>query len=267
MARARRPTRRFRGLCGSDLEKLGTGAVIGHEIEGVLEDGTRVTVMHRVSCGECERCRAGHESTCEEFRELRISPGGFAETLHATHVLALPGSIRAGDGIWVEPLACVLRAAERVPRGRVLVAGCGAIGQLWVQVLALRGDDVRVLEPRRDRLDAALALGASPLDGAVDAAVVTAPPALSDALAALAPGGVLLAFAASGDIQLDLDRVYRNELTLLGSRSATPASFAAAIEVLPSLALPSVVRLPLERFDEGVELYRRGDALKVVFVP
>ncbi len=240
---------------------------MGHEIEGVLEDGTRVTVLHRVSCGECERCRAGHESTCEAFRELRIAPGGFARELHATHVIALPPSIREGDGIWVEPLACVLRAAERVPRGRVLVAGCGAVGQLWVQVLALRGDEVCALEPRQDRYEVALALGASPLDGEVDAAVVTAPPALGDALAALAAGGTLLAFAASGEIAIDLDRVYRNELTLLGSRSATPASVAAAIELLPSLQLPPVVRLPLERFDEGVELYRRGDVLKVVFEP
>lgn len=255
------------GLCGSDLEKLGTGGVIGHEIEGVLDDGTRVTVMHRVSCGECDRCRAGHESTCEEFRELRIAPGGFVEVLRATHVLALPESIGEGDGIWVEPLACVLRAAERVPRGRVLVAGCGAVGQLWVQVLALRGDDVCVLEPRGDRFAAALALGATRLDGEVDAAVVTAPAALGDALAALAPGGTVLAFAAAGDVSLDLELVYRNELTLLGSRSATPAAFVSAIELLPSLRLPPVVRLPLERFDEGVELYRRGDVLKVVFEP
>jgi hypothetical protein len=28
-----------------------------------------------------------------------------------------------------------------------------------------------------------------------------------------------------------------------------------------------VTTLPLERFLEGVELYRRGDALKVVFTP
>jgi hypothetical protein len=31
--------------------------------------------------------------------------------------------------------------------------------------------------------------------------------------------------------------------------------------------LPPVTTLPLERFAEGVELYRRGDALKVVFTP
>jgi hypothetical protein len=31
--------------------------------------------------------------------------------------------------------------------------------------------------------------------------------------------------------------------------------------------LPAVVTLPLERFAEGVELYRSGEALKVVFTP
>src|SRR5581483_4390738 len=69
------------GLCGSDVEKLGhapNGAVLGHEVDGMLEDGTRVTVLHRVPCGECERCRAGHESTCDAFAQSRISPGGFA---------------------------------------------------------------------------------------------------------------------------------------------------------------------------------------------
>src|ERR1043166_854178 len=87
---------RARGLCGSDVEKLGraaTGSVLGHEIAGELEDGTRVTAMHRVPCGSCARCRAGHHSTCGEFRELRIAPGGFAERLRATHCLPLPDSL------------------------------------------------------------------------------------------------------------------------------------------------------------------------------
>jgi hypothetical protein len=64
-----------------------------------------------------------------------------------------------------------------------------------------------------------------------------------------------------------LDTVYRRELQVVGSRSATLASFEAAIALLPELELPPVEVLPLERFAEGVEHYRRGDALKVVFTP
>jgi hypothetical protein len=37
--------------------------------------------------------------------------------------------------------------------------------------------------------------------------------------------------------------------------------------LLPQLEPPRVMRLPLERFVDGLELYRRGDALKVVFTP
>ena len=259
------------GLCGSDVEKLGRpagGVVLGHEVAGVLENGARVTVMHRVPCGVCERCLAGHQSTCGEFRELRISPGGFAERLLATHCVPLPDTLGELDGVWVEPLACVLRAAEAVPRGRVLVVGCGAIGQLWVQVLRRRGDEVVALDVRAERRQAAHLLGAELDDGPVGAAVLTAHGGVDDALARLEPGGTLLVFAAPDEsLPVSLDAVYRKELHLVGSRSASPAYFRAAVDLLPTLVAPEVTVLPLERFVEGVELYRRGRATKVVFTP
>lgn len=259
------------GLCGSDVEKLGrapAGTVLGHEIEGVLEDGSRVTVVHRVSCGACDRCRAGHESTCAEFQAVRIAPGGFAEELRATHTVPLPDSVDDGDGIWVEPVACILRGAERVPRGRVLVVGAGAIGLLWVQVLRARGDSVLAADVREDRLERARELRADTADEPVDAAVVTAPAGLNDALRRVEPGGTVLVFAAGHEpAPAALDAIYRKELSLIGSRSATPEYFRSALGVLPSLVLPPQSRLPLDRFSEGVELYRRGEALKVVFTP
>jgi L-iditol 2-dehydrogenase len=260
------------GLCGSDVEKLGRaarGTVLGHEVAGLLENGARVTVMHRVPCGTCERCLAGHQSTCGEFRELRIAPGGFAEQLRATHCVPLPDTLGELDGVWVEPLACVLRATESVPRGRVLVTGAGAIGQLWIQVLRLRGDEVVAVDPRRERLAQAHMLGAETADvDPVDAAVLTAHAGINDALHRLVPGGTLLVFAApEADVPTTLDAVYRKELHVVGSRSATPAYFRDAVELLPRLVLPEVTSLPLERFLEGVELYRRGEALKVVFTP
>jgi L-iditol 2-dehydrogenase len=259
------------GLCGSDVEKLGRPSgdvVLGHEIVGIRqEDGARVTVLHRVPCGSCARCGAGHESTCEEFRRTRIDPGGFAERLHATHTLPIPDRLGEHDGVWIEPLACVLRAAASVPRGEVLVVGCGAVGLLWVQVLLRRGDTVRVLERREGRRVEALTLGASQA-GPVTAAVVTAHNGVDEALRLLEPGGTMLVFAAPpGDVPVSLETVYRHELTVVGSRSATPSAFDAAAALVGDLALPRVTVLPLDRFAEGVQLYRRGEALKVVFAP
>jgi L-iditol 2-dehydrogenase len=259
------------GLCGSDVEKLGravSGTVLGHEVEGELENGARVTVVHRIPCGQCDRCRAGHQSTCGEFREQRIAPGGFAEWLRSSYCVPLPDSLGEYDGVWVEPLACVLRGAELVPAGRVAVIGCGAIGQLWVQVLVRQGHEVVAVDPRDDRVERGFELGAVADGGPVAAAVLTAHAGANEALRRLEPGGTLVVFAApDGPVPVDLDAVYRKELAVVGTRSATPAYFRDAVQQLPSLALPPVTMMPLERFGEGVELYRRGEALKVVFVP
>jgi L-iditol 2-dehydrogenase len=248
------------GLCGSDVEKLGVappGTVLGHEV-AAERDGRRVALVHHLPCGECERCLAGHESTCEAFRAATILPGGFAQQARAVESLPLPDDVDDVTGTYVEPLACVLRAAERLPRGRVLVVGNGFVGRLFGAVLERRGDDVFAVDPdpRRD--------GRSP-DGPVDAAVLCAPGGATDATEALAPGGTLLVFAPSAP--LELDTVYRHELIVLGSRSATPRHMREAISLLSSLDLPEPTVLPLERFHEGLELYRSGDALKVVFHP
>jgi L-iditol 2-dehydrogenase len=250
------------GLCGSDVEKLGpeaAGLVLGHEVVARTEDGERVALVHHRPCGECERCRAGHETTCEAFAAPTIVPGGFAERVLADGSVGIADEVPDAVATYVEPLACVLRAADRVPRGRVLVVGCGFVGRLFLAVLRGRGDEVFALETRPERL------AAPEPDGPVDAAVLCAPGGADSATRALAPGGTLLVFAPGGP--LDLDTVYRRELRVLGARSATPESMADAARLLPELDVPEPTVLPLERFAEGLDLYRSGRALKVVFTP
>jgi L-iditol 2-dehydrogenase len=246
------------GLCGSDVEKLGVaaeGTVLGHEVVALRADGTRLALFHHVPCGECARCRAGHESTCDAFAAPTIVPGGFAERVVAAGGVELPGAVDDATGTYVEPLACVLRGAERVPRGRVLVVGHGFVGRLFSEVLGRRGDEVFAIDANPERS------GRQP-DGQVDAAVLCAPAAPLDAVA---PGGTVLVFAGAGPV--DLDDVYRRELTLTGSRSSTPRHMEEAAALLAELDLPSPVVLPLERFAEGLDLYRSGRVLKVVFTP
>jgi L-iditol 2-dehydrogenase len=249
------------GLCGSDVEKLGAapaGTVLGHEVVARV-DGRRLALQHHRPCGECERCRAGHESQCAQFSEPTIAPGGFAERVLETDGVELPDEIDDALGTYVEPLACVLRSLELVPRGRVLVVGCGFMGRLHVEALRARGDEVFALDPRPERQCA------PEPDGPVAAAVLCAPAGADEALAALEPGGTLLVFAPARELELDL--VYRRELTVRGSRSATPAGMVEAVRLLPKLELPQPVVLPLERFAEGLERYRSGEVLKVVFAP
>src|SRR5688500_6732789 len=106
------------GLCGSDVEKIGrapAGTVLGHEVVVRRADGARLALLHHVPCGDCECCRAGRESTCESFSKPTIVPGGFAEQVAASAGVELPADVDDATGTYVEPLACVLRGAERVP--------------------------------------------------------------------------------------------------------------------------------------------------------
>jgi L-iditol 2-dehydrogenase len=249
------------GLCGSDVEKLDAahaGMVLGHEVVAEREDGRRVALVHHASCGECERCLAGHESTCERFAAPTILPGGFAERVRADGWVDVPDDWPEWRGTMVEPLACVLRGAARVPPGRVLVVGNGFVGRLFGAVLERRGDEVFAVDadPRRT--------GRTP-DWPVDAAVLCGRGGADTALASLAPGGTLVVFADAGPIPAE--DVYRHELTVVGSRSASPPAMREAVALLHDLDVPEPVLLPLERFAEGLELHRRRDALKVVFAP
>jgi len=161
------------GFCGSDLGKVDDPAssarrVLGHEVVGMLERSgeapVRVALAHHVPCGTCERCRTGHSSLCEQFVRYDLDPGGFAEMLAvnrlhlADAVFPLSPAVSDLDGTFLEPLSCVLRALDvatglrpafplprvggvrerRSGRGRrILVAGCGSIGLLFLALLSL----------------------------------------------------------------------------------------------------------------------------------
>jgi len=317
------------GFCGSDLEKLrdpaqGPGRVLGHEVVGLLEqEGApprRVALAHHVPCGACALCRRGHSSLCRQFVSTDLVPGGLAEYLTVTPqhlddaVFTLPDGVDDLRGTLLEPLSCVLRAfavahglgaayplpgvtgsavGEEGPRPRrALVAGCGAVGLLFLAAMAAgrqeggaaqagpgTGDlggwatPALYLEPDEKRAALARALGARPLDdadrGLVDVCFLTAPAALERAVAALAPGGRVVVFAAPGTpVGLDLDAVYRGELTLAGVRSGSPAHLRAALALLASGRLPldwfEPEVVPLAEVASAVGRYERGASLKVV---
>ena len=81
------------GVCGSDVLDAWVArkvpAVLGHELCAEVSEvgpgvagvavGDRVVVHHHAPCGECRRCRRGHETLCDQFKATRLYPGGFAE--------------------------------------------------------------------------------------------------------------------------------------------------------------------------------------------
>ncbi|MFN8222173.1 MAG: alcohol dehydrogenase catalytic domain-containing protein [Gaiellales bacterium] len=247
------------GLCGSDVEKLtpaNAGLVLGHEVVAETAGGRRVALVHHHACGECRQCLAGHESLCPSFSAPTIVPGGFAEHVAAQGWIELPDEVDDARGTMVEPLACVLRGARAVPPGRALIVGNGFIGHLFGALLRHRGDAVFAIDTDERRT------GPEP-DDLVDTVILAGRGGVETALEWARSGGTILVFADAGEIPAA--PIYRRELTIVGVRSASPAVMRDALALLPHLELPEPVTLPLARFADGLELFRRRDALKVVF--
>ena len=180
------------GVCHTDLHVIdGTQTrvelpiTLGHEVAGwvdamgpAAEDivgiGDAVVVHGGWGCGECRECRAGAEQRCERS----VAPGfqadgGYAEAMlvpHPRHLVPLADL----DPVRAAPLADAgvtpyraVRRAERwlVPGARVLLIGCGALGQFALQYLRLVPDAGRdlivgVSELSAERLARAAGLGA-----------------------------------------------------------------------------------------------------------
>ena len=88
----------------------------------------------------------------------------------------------------------------------------------------------------------------------------------------MAPGGVVVVFAAPrGAGALDLDLVYRREITLAGVRSGSPGHLRRALALLEDGNLPLEWFRPevvdLDGLPDAVDRYRRGEVLKVVVRP
>jgi L-iditol 2-dehydrogenase len=288
------------GVCASDVTDWYIAprlpAVLGHELAGVVRTvgenvrsvsvGDHVAIHHHAPCGECRRCRRGHETMCERFRATRLDPGGFAEQVRVPaelvdELLVLPEGVDPVAATFIEPLACVLRAQDRVglrPGDSLVVVGAGVNGLLQIGAARARLiDAVWVREPLPERLALAQTFGAERHGNEpVDVAIVCTPKpdAIAAAVDSLAPGGKLCMYAPPAPYdppQFDGTALFLRELTITASYSAGPGDMRRAADLIAGGSLdPSPLvshRLPLEQTATALELQRRHAALKVVVAP
>ena len=284
--------------CGSDVgwyvehklptvlghEPVGEVVQVGAEVAGVAV-GDIVAIHHHAPCGECRRCRHGHETLCEQFRATALDPGGFAEYVRIP--AALVGELLPLDGLdpatatLTEPLGCALRAQDRAgvrPGDSLLIVGAGCSGLLHVAAAHARGvDAVWVREPDHARLARAEAWGATAHGNEpVDAAIVCTEnaPAIADAAEAVAPGGSLCLYAPPEPrtpLGVDGWTVFARELRVTASWSAGPADMRAALRLLQR----GVIRpdelltgpFSLEQTGEALAAQRTGEVYKAVVFP
>jgi 2-desacetyl-2-hydroxyethyl bacteriochlorophyllide A dehydrogenase len=279
------------GICGSDLHlaALGLPAVtIGHEVAGVLDDGTAVAIEPLAACGACDGCGAGHEQRCREVLNRIYGvglDGGMADEIVVAPrcVVELPDTIQSTDASLIEPLAIAVHGFNRAsvsPDERVLVVGGGSIGLNALAVARHHGvaADLVARHPHQLTAGEMLGAGTAPADEydvVVDAAGTQS--SIEEAVRRLRPGGrVLLLGSWWSPVQLGPDLAIK-EITLLPSsmygHHHGSREFTEAVDILaaaPDIAAALIThRFPL---DDAVEAFRvAGDrvagAIKVVLHP
>jgi L-iditol 2-dehydrogenase len=300
------------GICGSDLHWWGEGGigdaglarplVLGHEAAGVIADGPRqgqrVAIDPAIPDGTCEMCLRGYRNLCTgiAFAGHGGQDGAMREFLAwPSHLLhPLPGTVSDAGGAILEPLGVAIHATDLGHLhlgGTALVAGCGPIGLLLIQILRSSGAaSVIALDPLPHRRAAAARLGA---DAALDPAEHGDPAALREVLGdgadvafeiAGTDGGVQLAMAAArpgGRVVLGGipgDDWTRFRASVARRKGLTIAMVRRMNEVYPraiglaesgKVELDSLVtdRFPLGKAPEALGTAARRDGLKVIIEP
>jgi threonine dehydrogenase-like Zn-dependent dehydrogenase len=201
-----RVTIRSAGICGSDLHMIGFGPIpfpLGHELGGVLDDGTVVAIDPNDPCGACDQCVAGHRHRCRLVAERARgtgAPGGMADAIvvDESALVPCPPGLDASDACLVEPLGVAvhgLRIVDVAPSDRVAVIGAGSIGLCALAAARPVAGEIALVARHDHQRAAGERLGATAsVDGEYDVVVECA--GTDDALATAAqlcrPGGVVL---------------------------------------------------------------------------
>jgi L-iditol 2-dehydrogenase len=291
--------------CGTDLKIFKRGyvegviklpTVFGHEWAGEVAEvgegvswpkvGMRVRAGNSAPCLRCRMCQKGSFNLCEDMMWLW---GAYAEYIKVparmvlVNMQEIPAHVSFEEAAVTEPLACVLRGAEKanVKLGdSVAIIGAGPIGLLHLLVARRLGASrVIVLDLVDERLEFAVKLGADEVvNGGREDAVgrvkeltsgygadvvieaIGTPNTWEQALRMARKGGVVLEFGGcppNTEIRVGTEMLHYGDLTVIGAFHTTPTHFKRALNLIASGTIdvkPLITRkMPLEKIKEAFE--------------
>jgi len=310
-------------VCGSDLwfyrgdSDRDPGSGVGHEPMGIVEavgddvtsvePGDRVLAPFAISCGYCEFCRKGLQTSCENGDGWGGDNGGaqgeYVRSTHADGTLVRVPDRYADDEDVLEsllPLTDVMgtghHAAVSAGVGEgdtVVVVGDGAVGLCGVLAARRLGAErVIAMGHHEDRLDLAAEFGATETiaergDEAVERALelthgganhvmecVGAAAAMDTAIAVCRPGGTVGYVGVPHGVDdegLDVFSLFTDNIALNGGVAPVRAyADELMADVLQGTLDPSPIftkTVDLENVAEGYRAMDERDAIKVMVRP
>lgn len=299
------------GICGTDVAKVfdpyfKKPQQIGHEVVATVVEtksakfqvGQRVALAHHAPNPNSHYTMRGSAPMDPVFKSSNIDPSGFSEFIRIPMelvqqtVFAIPDHIPDLRAVFMEPLACCLRALDRVSIQKddsVLIIGAGAVGILFLPLLSDIGAQSIVFDMRPERLALAKQWGA--IDGCVvnsgdivdiakrhsegrgvDLVIlsVVTKATLETALQTIRDGGTILLFGSKPNNSFAIDwwEIWRREINLTTSYSATPELMPRAMASLakPNYAFEKLVshNFKLAEAQQAFDLVHEGKASKIV---
>lgn len=290
-------------LHGNMDARVKTPLVFGHEMSGTIAAvgdgvsdwsvGDAVTVMPLDWDGTCPACLAGNQHICQNLNFIGIDSPGSLQGLwnvRADFLVALPGGLRLDHAALVEPTAVAVHDVRRgaVAEGdKVVVIGGGPIGVLIASVARSFGGTVVVIELDENRGGQIADLGFETLDPrAVDqVAWVTEWTAGAGADVVFEVSGAAAAVLGATDLakvrgtlvvvaihptprEINLQRVFWRELSILGARVYQRQDFERAVELLATGVIPADLLItkivPLSETQDAFTDLENGRAMKIL---
>lgn len=265
--------------------------------------GDRLFLFPGTYCMECEDCISGHSENCHNAEGL-AGTGGFAQYVAVSArkiqlggIYSIPETVPFEAASLGEPLTSVYACEDNCRIGypdTLVIIGAGPIGCFMAQLAKLRGAQrVIMVEINDSRLEMARQFGVdetinSTKEDPVAAVkrltggrgadkVISANPsnaAQAQSIFMAKPGGLVVFFGGvpKGSLtELDTNYIHYNNLWIKGHFGASYIQSKRAFELSISPNFPAskfiTHRLPLEQINEGIQLTRTGEAIKVVLFP
>lgn len=244
------------GICGTDThifkgEFISPYPIIpGHEFSGTVHEvgdgvsgwhiGDRVSVDPSLFCGECKYCLTDRGNQCENWGAIGDTvDGSMAEyvSVPSANLVKMPDSMSFAEGAFIEPMACVVHAMNRLqPQvgDRAILFGAGAMGQQLIQSVAHAGaSELVAVDVDKEKLDFGLERGATrgvvsqniqnelgneKFDIVIDATGI--PAVIQQALGYMGPTAKYLQFgvtAGEEEVKINPFKIYNNDWTILGT--------------------------------------------------
>ncbi|MGV8895220.1 MAG: zinc-dependent alcohol dehydrogenase [Rhodoglobus sp.] len=290
-------------LHGNMDARVKTPLVFGHEMSGTIAAigdgvsgwsvGDPVTVMPLDWDGTCPACLAGNQHICHNLNFIGIDSPGSLQPLwnvKADVLVALPTTLRLDHAALVEPTAVAVHDVRRAalqPGQKAVVIGGGPIGVLIATVARDFGGDVVVIELDPKRRAQIEELGFATLDpretdqvawvtewsAGAGADVVfevsgAAQAVLGATELAKVRGTIVVVAIHPTPREINLQRVFWRELSILGARVYQREDFETAVELLDKGVIPADLLITkifdLSQTQEAFAELEAGRAMKAL---